>query len=374
MPEENSKKTSEPKEGRLTAFPCKTCGNRMVFSPDTQDLVCPYCQSHSPIDAPTIVAPEYIYDPDNDKWDAPDWRALGNRPVSCPACGAEMLLPAEAMTADCPFCGNHYVTELSLDEPIIPPETMTPFLVSEKKARDQFQKWAGHRLMAPVGFRKKLSAMPMSGIYIPAFTYDTDLVTDFSGSGGRRRTEYYTVRVNGKTQTRSRTVIDWFPYHGKCEDMTDDILIPASKKVDSAMFGKVSPFETKNLYVYNPAYLSGFFAERYDVGPSAAFVKAKSVAESRIKEKIEAEGGYDVYRNMSYRHHYKKVTFKHILLPVWFASYTFRKKKYFYLVNGETGRVAGKAPVSPLKIAAVVAASVAAAVLLFFLIGWLCGF
>lgn len=36
--------------------------------------------------------------------------------------------------------------------------------------------------------------------------------------------------------------------------------------------------------------------------------------------------------------------------PVWLSSYTYRGKIYRFMVNGETGRVAGKAPVSPLKV------------------------
>lgn len=53
---------------------------------------------------------------------------------------------------------------------------------------------------------------------------------------------------------------------------------------------------------------------------------------------------------MRYDHRFSDVRFKHILLPVWLSSYTYRGKIYRFMVNGETGRVAGKAPVSPLKV------------------------
>jgi len=35
-----------------------------------------------------------------------------------------------------------------------------------------------------------------------------------------------------------------------------------------------------------------------------------------------------------------------VLLPVWMSAYRFRKKTYRFLVNGQTGEVAGESPVS----------------------------
>ena len=45
------------------------------------------------------------------------------------------------------------------------------------------------------------------------------------------------------------------------------------------------------------------------------------------------------------------MTFKHTLLPVWIASYRYNNKVYNFMVNGETGRVQGEAPISWWKVA-----------------------
>ena len=42
---------------------------------------------------------------------------------------------------------------------------------------------------------------------------------------------------------------------------------------------------------------------------------------------------------------------KHVLLPIWSVSYRFRGETYAVLVHGQSGRVVGKAPWSPVKIA-----------------------
>jgi hypothetical protein len=40
------------------------------------------------------------------------------------------------------------------------------------------------------------------------------------------------------------------------------------------------------------------------------------------------------------------VTFKHILLPIWIASYRYREQLYQIMVNARTGEVVGRRPFS----------------------------
>ncbi|MBO7293616.1 MAG: hypothetical protein J6V07_06760, partial [Clostridia bacterium] len=177
------------------------------------------------------------------------------------------------------------------------------------------------------------------------------LLTSYRGEGGRRRVVTYTVRVNGKTQVRTRTVIDWYPVFGDRELYVDDAPFCASRNVDAKMLRKLGGYSTKVLRVYHPAYLAGFVAERYTLGLGEGFSRIRPGVEARMEGDIRSSLGYDTYRMMQYNHRYRAVTFKHILLPVWLSSYRYRGKVYRFMVNGESGRVAGQAPLSPLKVA-----------------------
>lgn len=353
---------------QTTGFPCSRCGGQMYFSPKEQALYCPYCQSTAKILSEKVEAQEYIYDPDTDHFKAPDWNAAGNRTLVCPSCGAETLVPAAMMTADCPFCGSHYVADLENRDPVIPPETMIPFRLTVDDVKEAFSRYTKKCIMAPFGFRKNFRSVTATGIYLPAFTFDTDLTTSYSGQGGRVYTESYTVRVNGRTEHRTRRKVRYYPISGVNQEKLDDILIPASRKVDRGLFQKVAPFETKYLQEYNPAYLAGFFAERYDVGPEQCFGEAKARAEASMEQKIKTDCGYDEYMSMRYQHNFRKVKFKHILLPVYFAAYRYGQKKLFFLVNGDTGRVAGHIPVSKLKVGFLVLLGLAVAAFIFWLL------
>lgn len=362
--DETKEDTKTGDTAQAVGFPCKNCGSQMSYDPARGTLYCPYCKSTEEIVSVEEEAPEYAYFPEEDAYDAPKWEERGRVTLTCPSCGAETLMSAAAMTATCPFCGANYVTEPQEGKEVIQPETMIPFRVSEGDARSAFAKWVRRRFFAPRRFKRGTYRPQLNGIYVPYWTFDAAVHTDYDGFGGRQRVEHYTVRVNGKTEQRTRTKTDWYPVHGSMELDFDNIPCPATKKLDRQLLDKVSgSYSLRTLNVYNPAFLAGFFAERYSVGLGEGFAAVRKVMESRMEAHIRSSLGYDTYRGMSYRHHFRNVKFKHILLPLWLASYRYHEKIFHFMVNGETGQIAGKAPLSPWKIAGTVLLGIAAAVL-----------
>ena len=49
-------------------------------------------------------------------------------------------------------------------------------------------------------------------------------------------------------------------------------------------------------------------------------------------------------------------TFKHILVPIWLVAYTYGAKTFQVVVNGYTGSIAGRHPLSWIKISLAVLA------------------
>jgi hypothetical protein len=58
----------------------------------------------------------------------------------------------------------------------------------------------------------------------------------------------------------------------------------------------------------------------------------------------------DTHRNLRVQTKFDNLTFKHTLLPVWLASYRINNKIYSFMVNGQTGKVQGEAPISWWKV------------------------
>jgi hypothetical protein len=141
---------------------------------------------------------------------------------------------------------------------------------------------------------------------------------------------------------------------GEVSRRFDNVLVVATKSVSEKRLDALEPWDLESLCAYEPAYLSGFKAQRYQVELPAGFDKAKSVMQSAIEEDAARDIGGDEQRVESIDTAYSNTTFRHLLLPVWIGAYQFQSKVYQVVVNARTGEVQGERPYSALKIAALV--------------------
>jgi hypothetical protein len=73
----------------------------------------------------------------------------------------------------------------------------------------------------------------------------------------------------------------------------------------------------------------------------------------------------DTYRSLEVSSDYSAQTFKHILVPVWVLAYTYGAQTYQVVINGYTGVIAGKHPLSWVKILLAVLAVIAVLLVIF---------
>jgi hypothetical protein len=72
--------------------------------------------------------------------------------------------------------------------------------------------------------------------------------------------------------------------------------------------------------------------------------------EATLRQLCAAQIPGDTYRNLDVNASFTDQRFKHILVPVWLLSYTYGATSYQVLVNGVTGKIAGRHPWSWVKI------------------------
>jgi hypothetical protein len=130
----------------------------------------------------------------------------------------------------------------------------------------------------------------------------------------------------------------------------DDILIAATRSVSRQRLGALEPWDLQLLNPYEPAYLSGYKAQRYQVELPEGFEEAKQVMAGTIEGDVRHDIGGDEQRVQHIDTAYSDITFKHILLPVYLAAYRFNQKVYQVMINARTGEVQGDRPYSFWKI------------------------
>ena len=102
--------------------------------------------------------------------------------------------------------------------------------------------------------------------------------------------------------------------------------------------------------------MSGYCAEVYTIDLKDAHNDAMNKMSNDIHYMAERDVLRRYDRVCSVRLHtsYSDETYKHIFIPVYSTAYTYKDRHYNVLINGETGKIKGEYPKSPIKIAAII--------------------
>lgn len=339
---------------------CPACGGEMVFDPEQQTMHCSYCGQKAAVTVQTGAILEYDFKTAENTANL-NWGAV-KKVIHCNNCGADTVVDGSSAAAECAFCGSAHIIDQDSGAGIAP-ESLVPFKINKNTALDNFTRWIKKRFFAPGALKKNYRREGIAGVYVPYWTYDADSETNYRAEAGTYyyTTEKYTVKKDGKTETRQRQVrhTRWRPVHGRFARNFDDFLVNASRQVDDKLIRKIEPFDLKELVQYQADFLAGFMAEKYSVGLKEGWEKAQKEMEKQLRDEITRHINADEVRSLSLNTVFSNIRFKHLLLPVWISAYQFNNKIYKFLVNGQTGKVHGEAPVSFWKVAGLIAAVLA---------------
>ncbi len=344
MTEQNT--DSQNKRGQLQ-FSCRQCGSAIHYQVGSKQLACQSCGKVEYIDDNQETIDELPLDKALDQLrlkplTAPDVN------VTCENCGATSQWDIHSLSDLCPYCQTP-IAKLDTDSHRLQIEAIVPFFVSKSKAFKHLDNWMKKRWFAP-NVLKQMSghSKQLNGIYVPHWTFDSLTYTDYRGRGGIHYMEPRTNR-EGKVVMVQRT--RWFPASGQVRVIFDDVLVLASMLIPRTIVNRLSPWRLNHAKPYTAEYLAGLKANYYQLDLDDAFNIAKQKMASEIDFAIRRDIGGDVQEIWQKQSHYQNSTYKLILLPVWHSAFEYQGKKYQIVINGQTGKVAGQYPKSPVKIA-----------------------
>ncbi len=351
-------------------FPCGSCGGNMTFDPESNALSCSYCGNRMVIESNEDEIREYDFNNVQEEQES-NW-GQETSVIKCENCGAETVLDTFSTAEFCAFCGSSHVAKNNKSAGIAP-ESIIPFKISDKKAVEYFSNWIKKKFFVPKALKNSCSTQRLKGVYVPFWTYDSNTLSTYKGEGGTHYyvTESYTTQENGKTVTKTRQVrhTRWWPTSGIYSKFFDDILVNASKQVDKKIISKIEPFNLKELEGYKSEYLSGFYAERYSIDLKKGWNIAKDEINSGIRQGVIRKINADEVRNLRINTDYNDIKYKHLLLPIWLSAYTYKNKIYKFMINGQTGKVSGQSPISPIKVLLLVGAGIAIILIIYVIFG-----
>jgi hypothetical protein len=274
------------------------------------------------------------------------------RSVQCQSCKAIMTYDATRVGQNCEFCGSPALVAYDEIKSPIRPEGVLPFRVDHSRVRDDIRRWWRSKWLAPGRLAKAALVDTVKSVYIPYWTFDAHAHCPWDAEAGH----YYYVNVSGRDSqgrsvVRQEQRVRWEAASGVVDHTFDDELVPGTTGVSEDLLRQVEPFPTNEIVPYDRAFLSGHVVEHYQIALTEAAGNSEAQMHRALEQLAAKQIPGDTYRNLAIHPVFSGRTFKHVLVPIWLLVYMFGSKSYQVVVNGYTGRIAGRYPYSPWKVA-----------------------
>ncbi len=177
----------------------------------------------------------------------------------------------------------------------------------------------------------------IKGVYVPVWLFDAD--ADGNARYKATRTRFWSDSRYNYRET------SYFSVTRAGNISFERVPVDGSSKMDDALMESVEPYDFSGVVDFQTAYLAGYLADKYDVGSEESVVRANE----RIKKSTEdalrnTVVGYTSVVTEASHVNLKNGVAKYALYPVWLLITSWRGEKYFFAMNGQTGKFAGDLP------------------------------
>ncbi len=313
-------------------YKCPNCGSDMAFDSQTGTLSCGNCGRQDNIDNFSDEFKETIFDEN----EANEYH--------CNNCGAVIVTEAETTATTCSFCGAAVVLGDRVSG-ILAPSLVIPFTINKQEAEKAFRKWCKKGLLTPKGFMSADRIKKITGIYVPFWLYDL-----------KNEAKVNATATKVRTYSRGNYIYTETKYYDVFRDIRVDfqrVPVDASEKMNDELMDKLEPFNYRDFKDFKTPYLAGYIAEKYNYDDKELLPRVKEKMSKPLDQYIRSTiMGYNsvTYKNKDIRT--KNTKSLYALLPVWMVYYDYDKSEHIFAMNGQTGKVVGKPPLSFGKISA----------------------
>jgi DNA-directed RNA polymerase subunit RPC12/RpoP len=312
-------------------YKCPNCGDDMVFDSESGTLLCHSCGKQENIEnlPDELITTRFSED------EAKEYH--------CENCGAVLITEAETAATTCSFCGAGVVLADRLSGSLAPAKVI-PFSISKEEAGQAFRKWCRKGLLTPKGFVNADRIKNITGMYVPFWLFDLN---------SRVQVDAHCTKV--RTYSDGDYIYTETKHYDAFRDINlDYIKIPvdASEKMNDELMDKLEPFPYDQLKDFKTPYLAGYIAEKYNYTDVDLIPRAKERISHYIESYIRSTlSGYSSVNYKNKEIQTEKTNSFYVLLPVWMVNYDHKKSEHIFAMNGQTGKIVGKPPISLQKVA-----------------------
>ena len=337
------------------SYKCSACGGPLKWDAAKQTYYCEYCRTKYTQAELDALKPQEAGAQEADAREIPSYQTEVKedgtrvRVYSCPSCGAQIVTEETTASSVCYYCHNPIVVADNLQNEFCP-DSIIPFVIDKKKAKEIFKDWVGKHKYIPKDFYSDAQVELLSGVYFPYWIYNAKVKGSAQGRGYVDKVWMEPAAGGSVRCTETST----YNYSRSGEMPVNNISRIALTKASRVLCESVAPFDYAKMRPFEYGYLSGYLSEARDV--------AKESVEPEIRKEVQEFAKNSLLSDM----HSAEFTrtevissdirvvdenWKYVLMPVWTLTYKGRDgKMYYFSINGESGKTVGELPVDKQKL------------------------
>ena len=274
--------------------------------------------------------------------------------LECKNCGATMGFDVKSVSMKCSFCGSEHLIEFEESDEkkeLLKLAEIILFQTDREKAQQLFTNWLKKGLFKPKDLLNAFRNKEFDGIYIPFYKIKADAESSWHGRDRvDSEAEDYGANVGGyiKNELKSELKEQHVRYEkrsGKHNKSYKDY-VAATKGLPQFEVDMILPFDDNNTKSYDNQLLMGYKFEK----PAINVENALEMGKERIKrfERNECSKKVDDLQDINTT--IGGIKNNLIMLPLWIIVYSYKNTPYRVMINGQTGKIYGKKPVSKIKV------------------------
>lgn len=337
----------------LMQYKCPSCGGQVEFDSNSQQMKCPFCLSEFDLESLKAFEEQFsdAQQESSMNWEneaGSEWtqgETENLRVYSCESCGGEVIADETTAASKCPYCDNPVIMtgQFSGD---LKPDLVIPFKVDKEAAKAALLKHMEGKFLLPKIFKSENHLDEIKGVYVPVWLFDASVQADLRYRATKVR------RWNDANYRYTETKLYAIRRRGGLS--FSNVPVDGSEKMDDTMMESLEPFDIKQAVPFQPAYLSGYLADRYDVDAAASIDRANQrIRQSTLDEFRKTVQGYDTVTLEHDSIQLQNGQTKYALYPVWLLNTSWNDKKFTFGMNGQSGKFVGNLPIDKTKAAIV---------------------
>ncbi len=342
-------------------YKCPNCGAGLIFDAESQNFICEFCISS-------------FTEPELEKTDAAERAARAEaedkefseqvNAYTCESCGAQIIAEKNTVADFCYYCHNPIVLSGEIAG-VHKPSKLIPFKFDKEEAKNIFLRYVKKKRFLPGDYFAPEQADKILGVYYPFWVVDADTNAGLNATGKKVRT--------WRSGNYRYTETSIFNIQRAGDIHFEDISASAISNEDKEMLEGILPYPSNEHIDFSIPYLQGYIAKKRDIDREALAEEVKgrmnSYAETLLRGTVN--GGYSSLETNNLALGMRSCNWQYTLFPIWILNYQRKGKNYTYAMNGSTGKIYGRLPISIPKLSILFGAVGILTWLITFLIGGL---